>query len=251
MRVLRRTVLKEHQDAYGREIYDYYKTGISPGEIVERDDGYFDVSDGPGVYFSDYDKWPSYERKAMRYARGKVLDIGSGAGRHALYLQGKGLEVVAIDNSPLAVEVCRLRGVRDARVLALNGISAGLGVFDTVLMMCNNFGLFGSYEGARRLLRRLAKVTSDKGRVIAASADTYKTEAPEHRSYHNFNRGRGRMAGQLRLRVRYKKMATPWFDYLLVSKEELEDIVAGTGWQVSRCLDSGGPRYIAIIDKKG
>ncbi|MDG6899020.1 MAG: class I SAM-dependent methyltransferase [Nitrososphaerota archaeon] len=45
--------------------------------------------------------------------KGKVLDVGCGAGRVALYLQGWGLDVVGVDNSPFALRVARLRGVRN------------------------------------------------------------------------------------------------------------------------------------------
>ena len=246
-------MLKDHQDAFGHEMYDYFMSNEGRQdiiEIVERDDGYIDVSEGAKVYFSEYKDWPSHEKKAMRYVRDKVLDIGSGAGRHSLYLQRKGLGVLGIDNSPLSIEVCKLRGLRNAQVISINQISSKLGVFDTILMLGNNFGLFGSIEAARRLLKKLSKMTSENGRIIAESNDIYRTKVPEHLSYHEFNRKRGRMAGQIRLRVRYKKYATPWFDYLMVSKEEMEDILDGTDWEVGKFIDSDGSLYIAIIDKK-
>jgi len=248
-------MLKDHQDAFGHELYDYLKREKGVQEIpgaVERDDGYISHDD-TGLMeasFSKYRNWHPVEKKAMRYARGRVLDIGSGAGRHSLYLQGKGLEVLAIDNSPLAIEVCKLRGLRNAKVVPISQMSSRLGIFDTVLMLGNNFGLFGSFGGARRLLKKLSRITSEKGRIIAQSNDIYKTENPVHLDYHKLNRKRGRMAGQIRLRVRYKKYATPWFDYLMVSKEEIENILEGTDWKVSKFIESEGPMYIAIIDKK-
>lgn len=245
--------MKDEQDAFGHEIYDYLKNERRRGEIVEvveRDDGYIDVSGGTKVYFSEYKDWPPHEKKAIRHAKGRVLDIGSGAGRHSLYLQGKGLEVLGIDNSPLAIEVCKLRGLRNTQVLSISQINSKLGVFDTILMLGNNFGLFGSFKGTRRLLKKLSKITSGNGRIIAESNDVYKTETPEHLSYHELNRERGRMAGQIKLRVRYKKYATPWFDYLMVSKEEMENILDGTDWEVNKFIESDGSVYIAIIDKK-
>ena len=245
-------MLQDRHDAFGHEIYDYLNSSGGRGivEICERDDGYIDVSSGTEMYFSEYKDWPAFEKEAMEYARGRVLDIGGGAGRHSLYLQGKGLEVLAIDNSPLAIEVCKMRGLRNTRVISINQINSTLGIFDTVLMMGNNFGLFGSFDGARRLLRRFSKITSENGRIIAQTNDVYKTDAPEHLDYHEFNRKRGRMAGQIRLKVRYKTYATPWFDYLMVSKEEMENILDGTDWKVNVFVDSDGPVYTAIIDKK-
>ena len=246
-------VLKEHQDAYGREVYEYLMK--IPGsrdvaEIVERDDGYFDTSGGPKAYFSEYRHWLPFERKAMRFARGRVLDVGSGAGRHALYLQNKGLEVTAIDNSPLAIEVCRQRGIKQTNVTPVSQISQKLGIFDTVIMMGNNFGLLGNYNSAKKILKKVYAMTSARGRIIATSGDVYRTAIPEHLQYQESNRRRGRMSGQLRIRIRYKKYVTPWFDYLMVSKSELEDILDNTGWQVSKYLDSETAMYIAIIEKE-
>ena len=245
-------MLKDHQDAFGHELYDYFMSneeGQDIFEIGERDDGHIAVSAATAGYFREYKDWVPHMRKAMRYAKGRILDIGCGAGRHSLYLQGKGLNVLGIDNSPLAVEVCRLRGLRNAEVKSIDQIDSGLGVFDTILMLGNNFGLFGSFEGARRLLKRFSRITSKNGRIIAETNDVYKTDLPEHLSYHEFNRQRGRMAGQIRLKIRYKKYATPWFDYLMVPKEEMERILDGTDWRVNKYLESDGSVYIAIMDK--
>lgn len=133
--------------------------------------------------------------------------------------------------------------------MPINQINLKLGIFDTVLMLGHNFGLFGSFEGARRLLKRLGKITSENGKIITSSRDIYKTTDPDHLKYHELNRKRGRMAGQLRFRVRYKKYATPYFDYLMVSKEEMENILKGTDWEINKYIESDGSSYIAIIDK--
>jgi len=58
------------------------------------------------------------------------------------------------------------------------------------------------------------------------------------------------MPGQLRIRIRYRSYATPWFDYLLVSKLEMKEILQGTGWKVGRFIESKkSPAYIAILKK--
>jgi len=220
-------------------------------EIVERDDGLIMASRfGPEAYLAPYRKWPSRQRRAMRLARGRVLDVGAGAGRVALHLQEKGREVVAIDASPGAVETCRRRGVRDARLMRVEDVDESLGVVDTVVMYGNNLGLLGSKTRAPRLLRRLAGITSERARILGECSDPYATEDPEHLAYHESNRRRGRMDGQLRIRIRYRKLATPWFDYLFVSEDELRGLLDGTGWRLARRIEDGGPFYVAVIEKE-
>lgn len=242
-------MLKDYQDAHGHEIYDYLN-GRGGYEIVERDDGYVDDSGGAKDYFAEYKDWPPHQKKAIQYARGRVLDIGCGAGRCLLYLQQKGLDVMGIDISPLAVKVCKRRGIQNVGVLSITQVSSKLGVFDTIIMFGNNFGLFANCDRARRFLKRFHKVTSAKARIIAESGDPYQTNMPEHLQYHKLNRKRGRMPGQVRIRVRYKKYVTPWFDYLLVSKNEMADILNGTGWRIEQLFVSTWAPYAVVIGKE-
>ncbi len=241
-------MLKDNHDAFGHGMFDYYH-GTRTSLVIERDDGYFEPDVGLQIYFADYRQWHPNDRKAMRYVRGRVLDIGCGAGRHALFLQQKDHDVVGIDNSPLAIEVCKLRGLRDARPMQITRIGKQLGKFDTVLMLGNNFGLFGNPDRAKRLLRRLHRMTSRQGRIIAESADPYKTNNPDHLEYHERNRQQGRSPGQIRLRVRYHKYVTPWWDLLLVSKQEMADILDGTGWRANVHIGTENDPYVAILEK--
>jgi hypothetical protein len=116
-------------------------------------------------------------------------------------------------------------------------------------MMGNNFGLFANFRRARWILRRWHSMTSPDGRIIAQTLDPYQTENPDHLAYHAWNRQRGRMGGQARIRVRYKRSIGRWFDYLFVSQEEMRDLVVGTGWHVARTILSSGPTYVAVLEK--
>ena len=244
--------MRNDRDGYGESMLAAYKTpGHAVIEIIERDDGYIDAArTGPPRYFSDYAAWSKRERQAIRMARGRILDVGCGAGRFALHLQHKGLEVMAIDNSPGAIKVSKLRGVRKAMLRSIAEIGMfRQGSFDTVIMMGNNFGLFGGRQRAKRLLQSFYRVTSDQGQIIAEATDPYTTAEPVHLEYLKFNRSRGRMSGQLRLRVRYGKAIGPWFDYLFVSQKEMKEILRGTGWEIRKVFSEGGPGYIAVLAK--
>jgi SAM-dependent methyltransferase len=175
--------MRSDQDAYGHAMYDYLR-GKSGQEIVEYDDGFIFSTGGPSFYFADLPKWSAAERRAMRSVVGRVLDVGCGAGRVAIHLQERGHDVLGIDNSPLAVRVSRIRGLKQATVLSISDIDESLGTFDTIVMMCNNFGLVGSRTGARRLLRRFHRITSGRGRILASSTDPRHGRSP-HRAYHS------------------------------------------------------------------
>jgi len=181
-----------------------------------------------------------------------VLDIGCGGGRWSLYLQKKGHDVLGIDISSLAVKICIQRGLRNVRVKSISDIDSGLGKFETILMMGNNFGLFGNPKQARRLLKRFYNMTSPDARIIAESLDIYKPPVdPVHRRYHLRNRRQGRMPGQVRIRIRYRTYATPWFGYLFVSRPEMKSILQGTGWKIEHFITSKkGPAYVAIMQKE-
>jgi hypothetical protein len=124
--------------------------------------------------------------------------------------------------------------------------------FGTIIMMGNNFGLFANFNKARELLKKFHEIASKNAVIVADTNDPYKTENPSHLAYHKRNRERGRMGGQLKLRIRHKQYRGRWFEYLLVSKQEMKEILKGTGWEIKEFIDSDGERqsrYLAIIKK--
>ena len=243
--------MKANEDAYGRQLLAHYNHRTPNVEIIERDDNYIEPGSREGLYFSEYDDWNELEKQAIGQARGKILDIGCGAGRHALYLQGKGFDVTAIDNSPGAIKVCKLRGLKKALVRPIGEIDKfKAGSFDTILMLGNNFGLFGSAENARTLLETMARITKPHANIIAGTLNPYMTDKKEHLEYLRFNKRRGRMAGQIRFRIRYGKTIGEWLDYLFVSPDEMRQILKKTDWQVKEFLNGEDANYFAVIEKK-
>src|SRR5215204_611737 len=243
--------MKTERDAYGKQLLAQYNNRTPNAEIIERDDNYIDTGSDKGTYFGEYDDWHDLEKQAINKARGRILDIGCGAGRHALYLQSKGFDVTGIDNSPGAIKVCKLRGLKKAIVRPINEIDKfSKSAFETILMFGNNFGLFGNAENARELLEKMSRITNPHAQIIAGTRNPYKTDIKEHLEYLRFNKRRGRMAGQIRMRIRYGKTVGEWFDYLFVSPDEMQKILKKTDWQIGEFLSSEGANYFAVIEKK-
>ncbi len=240
--------LADAEDAFGHLLLDYL-SGRQGDAFLDRDDGQTGPAMGPEWFFAEPEAWPDAERAVFGHVHGRVLDIGAGAGRHSLEAQRRGSEVVAIDVSPGAVEVCRRRGVEDVRLLPLAAADESLGIFDTVLMMCGNFGLVGDAEAAAASLRVLHALTSPGGRIVLDSVDPYVDCDSADVAYQARNRSQGRMPGIVTIRLRYGTRATPWDDLLLLSPAELELLVEEAGWRLVQLLEGEPPDYYAVLEK--
>ena len=235
-------------DALGMAFKAHFE-GEEALEIIEREDGFIHAAPTLARYFAPFDEWREHERGAIGLAKGRVLDIGCGVGRHTLHLQSKGLTVTSVNSSPGAIAVCRQRGVKDARILSITGLSRKTGIFDTIILLGNNFGLFANTMRARWLLKRFFGMTSSDACIIAESRSTEGADDQHLLEYQEWNRRRGRMPGQMRFRVRHLRYATPWFDYLCVSQQELQTILTGTRWKIVTLMESDGPHYVAVLGK--
>lgn len=221
-------------DLFGRVLWDYYR-GASSDYFIRRDDNYGD-RDSTARYFRSWEELPAHHRCLLSHARGRVLDVGAGAGQHALALQERGLAVTAIDISPRAVALCRERGVRDARVMDAMRMTFDDTVFDTVIMMGINLGIAGSLDGLRTLLASLRRIVRPGGQILAEFNDHTATHDATHLRYQQWNVARGRYPGSISIRVEHDGCCSPFFDWLLPKLSDLRAICAETGWKVNRCV---------------
>jgi SAM-dependent methyltransferase len=181
----------------------------------------------PEWFFRTYDDWDWWDRELLPLVRtGPVLDLGCAAGRAALYLQERGIEVTAIDSSPGCVEVARRRGVRDARVGDLNDPPSDK-EWGAVLLLCGNLGLGGTWDANRSLLRRLAEITLPGAVLLGDSVNPRKDP-------------------QVSFRIYYGTTVSPWWQQRNVAAREVESLVAGTGWAVERQLEDGDDHSVLL-----
>ena len=159
--------------------------------------------------------------------------------------------MTGLDTSPGAIEVARARGLRDTVRNTVDAYAASAARYDTFLLLGNNVGLLENRDRAPVFLAALAALARPGARIVAQGTDPYGTTDPVHVSYHRRNRDRGRLGGQLRLRLRYRLLATDWFDYLVCSPGELESLLAGTRWRPISIDAADRPYYLAVMELTG
>ena len=157
------------KDLMGRAIWDYYYQ--ENPEDLQTETSISELDDLPVSYlFRDYQEMNALEKKALDLSFGKVLDVGSGAGSHSLYLQNEiKLEVTAVDISPKSIEVCKARGVKNAICEDLLQFSEK--DFDTILLLMNGTGIFQSLEHIDQYLQKLKSLVAEKGQILIDSTD--------------------------------------------------------------------------------
>ncbi len=236
-------------DPFADALESYFETGRG-SYAYTRSDGLCEVEDA-AVYFATFSDFPRIEKQALKFARGRVLDVGCGAGRHSLHLQRKGLRVTAIDASPRVAAIASARGVRDVRVAsACAALPFPRGEFDTVLLFGNNLGICGSRRRTARMLRELARITRPEGVILGTTRAPGAFE-PKHRAYWLGELARGGEFGVARYRLDYQGKHHKWVSLLLLAPSELMKLAWENGWRVAEVLGDGraDTGYAVVMQK--
>ncbi len=155
------------KDIFGKALLDYFSGDFTVNIVTSTNIS--DDDELPLAYlFREYKDMSKLEQKALHLAKGKVLDVGCGAGSHSLYLQNKGLDVKAIDVSEGAVEVTQKRGVKNA---SLTSILDETETFDTILLMMNGTGIFQELSKTPHYLKHLKSLLNPDGQILIDSTD--------------------------------------------------------------------------------
>ncbi len=191
--------------------------------------------------FRSFDEMPMIEQTALELCSGRVLDIGCGAGNHALYLQNKKIEVKAIDISTGAIETCIKRGVKNAKVQDLMDLQNEQ--FDTVLALMNGTGLCGKLENFENFLIHLKSLLTKNGQILIDSSDiAYMYEddfgdidLPDSKNYY----------GEVVFQLSYKKQVSNKFDWLFVDFDKLKYHAKKVGLQCQMIKEGYHHDYLA------
>ncbi len=220
------------KDLMGKAIWDFYHN-LNP-EDLQTETSISEMDDLPVEYlFRTHKEMNLVELKALELSRGKVLDVGCGAGAHSIYLQDvKGLEVTSLDVSPLSIAVCKERGLKNAvcaHLLNFNGEK-----YDTILLLMNGTGIFESLTKIDIYLKKLKSLLNENGQVLIDSTDIM----------YMFDRdvdGRiyvpaGKYYGELDYIVHYKGETEDTISWLYLDFETLKNAAENNGFVIEKVL---------------
>jgi len=155
------------KDLFGQALLDYQNRQYTEDIITSTSISDDDTLPIPYL-FRGFSDMPKLEQKALKLAKGSVLDVGCGAGNHTLFLQEKGIDVKAIDISKGAIEVAKLRGVLHAETKAILNETE---TFDTVLLLMNGTGIFQELSQVSKYLSHLKSLLNTGGQILIDSSD--------------------------------------------------------------------------------
>lgn len=232
------------KDLLGKAILDF-QTNNNPQHVITETD----ISEAEEMdvqyLFRTFKEMPKLEQMALNSCKGKILDVGCGAGAHSLYLQQKGFDVKAIDISPNSVEACQLRGIKNVEVCNILDITEEK--FDTILLLMNGTGIFERLINTTKYLTHLKSLLNPGGQILIDSSDLiYMFDEDEdggkwipmdNKDYY----------GELVFTVEYKGEVEEPFDWLYLDYNTLQNAAHANGLTCEILKEGNNYDYLAKL----
>ncbi len=231
------------KDLFGKAILDF-QTNNSPEDLI-TETSISEADEMSVAYlFRSYNEMPKLEQKALQLAKGRVLDVGCGAGSHSLILQNdRSLEVISIDISPNAIEASNLRGLKNAKVQ--NILTLENEKFDTILLLMNGTGIFGTLKETSKYLQKLKSLLNPNGQILIDSSDIiYMFDDDEDGG--KWVPGNG-YYGELTFTISYKNETEATFPWLYLDCNTLQNAALANDLQCELVLEGDHFDYLAKL----
>ena len=230
--------MDKNKDIFGTAIKAFYEENDSTEINVHSPDFEDDVI--PTEYlFRDFNEMPEIEQRALKLCHGNVLDVGCGAGSHALYLQNKrNLKVHAIDTSEGAIEIAQKRGVKNVDIQDFFKIKDQK--FDTILMLMNGSGIIGNLDNLKVFFDHSRFLLKEGGKILMDSSDLiylFDGEIEDSEKYY----------GEFEFQVSYKGQKSEKFDWLYIDPELLEKYASKNGFNTEIIFKGDNYEYLASL----
>ncbi|WP_395054918.1 class I SAM-dependent methyltransferase [Flavobacterium sp.] len=230
------------KDLFGRAILDF-QTNNNPQDII-TETSISEADEMSVAYlFRNYSQMPIIEQKALQLCKGKILDVGCGAGSHSLYLQQKGFDATAIDISQNAIKACKLRGINNAKVQ--NVLDLNSQKFDTILILMNGTGIFETLSQTDKYLTKLKSLLSPNGQILIDSSDIiYMFDENDDGSKLIPANG---YYGELTFSIQYKGETETEFPWLYLDYNTLQNAAIYNNFQCELIQEGENYDYLARL----
>jgi SAM-dependent methyltransferase len=231
------------KDLFGKAILDFQTNNLPEDLITETSISEADEM-SVAYLFRSYNEMPKLEQKALQLTYGKVLDVGCGSGSHSLTLQNdRKLEVISIDISPNAIEASKLRGLRNAKVQDIMTMENEK--FDTILLLMNGTGIFGTLEATPSYLQKLKSLLNPNGQILIDSSDIiYMFD--DDKDGGKWVPGNG-YYGELTFTVSYKNETEDTFPWLYLDYNTLQNAAFANDLKCEMILEGKHYDYLAKL----
>ena len=232
------------KDLIGKAILDF-QTNNSPEDLITETTISEEDEMSVAYLFRSYDEMPKMEQRALQLAKGKILDVGCGAGSHSLSLQNdRNLDVTSIDISPNAIQACVLRGLKKAKVQDVMTLENEK--FDTILLLMNGAGMCGRLKNIPNFLLKLKSLLNPGGQILLDSSDIiYMFDddedggkwIPSNNSYY----------GEIVFNISYKGEKEKPFDWMFIDYNTLQNAAFANGLQCELIMEGEHYDYLAKL----
>jgi len=231
--------MNSKMDSMGRAIAEYHKNGKAARLRVFSP--MFEEDEIPlQTLFRTYKSMPKIEQTALDMAKGRTLDVGAASGCHSLLLQERGIDVTAIDISPLSVETMKERGVKNVREQDFFTLEDEQ--YDTILMLMNGIGIVGTLARMPEFFRLLDRILAPRGQVLCDSSDisyVFEGDMPDMDYY-----------GEQSFQMQYKDTIGEPFPWLYIDADTLKQVAEANGYAAEVIAEGEHYDYLARITKK-
>lgn len=232
-----------NNDPFGVAILDYFE-GNKKASILVNSNITENEKIKVSTLFRTFRSMPEIEKIALDLCSGKILDVGAGSGAHALVLQKQGLDVTALDISPLACDVMHKRGI--VNVVNQDIFTFDSDKFDTILFLMNGVGIAGTLDGLDNLLKKLTNLLNKGGKIYLESTDIMYMFVEEDGSMLiDLN---GAYYGELQYEIRYDNH-TSNFPWLYIDYGTLETHANEQGFNCELICSRESDQYLACLSK--
>ncbi|RTY75921.1 class I SAM-dependent methyltransferase [Flavobacterium sp. GSP27] len=232
------------KDLFGKAILDF-QTNNSPEDLITETTISEEDEMSVAYLFRSYDEMPQMEQKALQLAKGKILDVGCGAGSHSLSLQNeRNLDVTSIDISANAIQACTLRGLKKAKVQDV--LTLENEKYDTILLLMNGAGMCGKLKNIPNFLLKLKSLLNPGGQILLDSSDIiYMFDddedggkwIPSQKEYY----------GEIVFNISYKGEKEKPFDWMFIDYNTLQNAALDNGLKCELILEGEHFDYLAKL----